>query len=190
MLAVVVSSLLALPVLAADQTLLDDEDVWKLYSQFDGKMGDINDNQAAFVGVGIGGILNDQFDVGVAGYALSNDIKADEDGQHILRSFDHWYAGPTVGYTFLSAALIHLRVHSLFGYGEVHTHPKDASQREESNAFSVMEPGATAYINVSETFEFGLGLSYRWVDGFQEPDYSDEDFSGLLLQASLRITEF
>jgi hypothetical protein len=185
-----VSSLLALPVLAADSTLLDDEDVWKLYSQFDGKWTEINGNGAPFIGVGIGGILNDQFDVGVAAYALGNDIKADDDGDHILRAFDHWYAGPTVGYTFLASALLHFRVHALFGYGEVHTHPADTSQREESNAFSVVEPGGTAYINISETVEFGLGVSYRWVDGFQEPDYSDEDFSDIMWQASVRFTEF
>jgi hypothetical protein len=187
-LAVVASALLAMPVLAADRTLLDDEDVWKLYTSIDFKYMELNDTSAPFVGLGIGGILNDTLDIGVAGYGLAHDIKITDNPEIDVRALDHWAAGLNVGYTFMPSALLHLRVGLFAGYSELHTHPDFGP--EDSGSFAVIEPSAMAFINVSETVEVGAGVGYRYVENSNLESVSDDDLSDITLNAAIRVTEF
>jgi len=188
--AIVAFALLSLPALAAERTLLDDEDVWKLYTEPSVRITDVNDNSATLGGVGIGAILNDQLSFGAEVNGLINDIKVDDDGGTIVRSFDWWYAGATVGYTFFASDLIHLNISSLFGGGQLHTHPEDASLREESVSFAVIEPRGMAFVNLTDTVEFGLGVSYRAVEGFELDGVNDNDMNDIAWVASVRVTEF
>ncbi|MFH0908106.1 MAG: hypothetical protein V1929_05030 [bacterium] len=187
--AIVAFALLTLPALAAERTLLDDEDVWKLYTEPSVRITDVNDNSATLGGVGIGAILNDQLSLGVEVNGLINDIKVDDSGDTIVRSFDWWYAGATVGYTFFASDLIHVSISSLFGGGQMHTHP-DPALREESVSFTVIEPRAMVFVNVSETVEFGVGASYRYVNGFELDGVDDDTIDDLAWVASFRVTEF
>ena len=187
--AIVAFALLSLPALAAERTLLDDEDVWKLYTEPSIRVTDVNDNSATLAGVGIGAILNDQLSFGVEVNGLINDIKVDQDGDTIVRSFDWWYVGATVGYTFFASDLIHLNISGLFGGGQMHTHP-EKSLPEESVSYAVIEPRAMAFINLTDTIEFGLGASYRTLEGFDLDGVTDDDMNDIAWVASVRVTEF
>ena len=187
--AIVAFALLTLPALAAERTLLDEEDVWKLYTEPSVRVTDVNGNSATLAGIGIGAILNDQLSLGVEGNGLINDIKVDSAGDVIVRSFDWWYAGATVGYTFFASDLVHLNISSLFGGGELHTHP-DPALREESVAFAVIEPRAMAFINVTDTVEFGVGMSYRYINGFELDSVDDDNIDDIAWVASFRVSEF
>ena len=187
--AIVAFALLTLPALAAERTLLDEEDVWKLYTEPSVRVTDVNGNSATLAGIGIGAILNDQLSLGVEGNGLINDIKVDSAGDVIVRSFDWWYAGATVGYTFFASDLVHLNISSLFGGGEMHTHP-DPALREESVAFAVIEPRAMAFINVTDTVEFGVGMSYRYINGFELDAIDDDNIDDIAWVASFRVSEF
>jgi hypothetical protein len=188
-LAIIASTLLAAPLFAADQTLLDAEDVWKLYSQFEYKSTDGGDSRASFGGVGVGGIMNDTIDVGAMGYALVHDFEVDDDaGVNVRAIGDYWTAGATAGYTFMPSILVHVRLGIYAGYGELHTHP-DIGE-EESGSFAVIEPNATVFNNVSETVELGLGVGWWSVEGSDYEQFDDGDLSSVSWSASLRVSEF
>jgi hypothetical protein len=174
---------------AKEQVLLTEDDTWKLYTTPELAVTDINGNTATLGGIGIGAILNDHLWFGGAARILVNDIKADEAGSVQMDQYDFWYAGLTVGYTFMPESLVHFSVGALVGGGQAQL-DTSADNSAETEAFVIIEPGVNLMINVSETVEFGVGVSYRHCAGADIDALTDEDLSDITGTVFFRVTEF
>jgi hypothetical protein len=174
--------------LAQDTAVFTDDDAWKLYTTPHVKFMEINGNNATIGGVGIGTVLNERWTFGAAGRLLINDIKADEDGNVNLDSWDLWDAGAEVGYIFAPASLVHLNPSLYFGGGQAQL--DYAFDGQETASFIVLEPQIAVCLNLHETWELGVAVGYRWVSGVDTPALSDEDLSDLTGTIFVRATEF
>lgn len=178
----------ATAVMAQEKSVLvDDEDIWKQYTRPEVKVTDVNGNQATLGGVSIGTILNDQLYFGITGDILVDKITADDDSDIRLDRWDWWYAGAEVGYIFNPDSLVHLSVSSLFGGGQIEF--KDTPD-DDTDGFWIIEPGIQANINLSDTWEFGLGVSYRWTSDIDLDGVEEDDLTDVAFTAFFRALEF
>lgn len=188
-LAAFVTMLAVAPVMAEFQTVLDEEDVWKLYTKAELKLSDVAGDTAELGGIQVGGILNDQIVVGLGAYALINDVNSPDEAYLTLESMDLWYAGLIGEYIFTPAALIHFSAGALLGYGNVEPGLVSGGGRSETDFF-VLEPTANAMVNLTDTIEVGVSLSYRWTDGSDTGPYDDSELAGFGAGLFIRFAEF
>lgn len=184
-------ALIAMPVLAKDQTLLEEEDVWKLYSKFEFKITEIASDTAEIGGIQVGTILNDQLGFGVGFYALLNDIAVDNPALVTPKAFDIWFVGGTVEYDFAPASLIHPALYLTGGYGYMQLEAvPGAGDNDKESDFLFVEPGLNVAVNLNETVELGLGVGYRIANGSDVKGLEDEDLSSVVGNAYVKFTEF
>ncbi len=179
---------LAAGVYAEDRAVLNEEDVWKLYTTPQVKFMDINGNNTTFAALGIGTILNDHWYFGFLGQINMNDADVNEDSGHAsIDRYDMWDAGAEIGYIFAPASLVHLDGSLYFGGGQVTI--QDFGSEDESG-YVVLEPQVSALINLHEVWELGAGVGYRFTDGVDTPAVSDSDLTDITYRVFLRATEF
>jgi hypothetical protein len=186
-------ALIAMPVMAKDQTLLEEEDVWKLYSKFEVKVTEIGSDVAELGGVQVGTILNDQLGFGLGVYALLNDVESDNAGIADPNAFDIWWLGATVDYDFAPASLLHPSIYVFAGGGWMNLEGVgDAEADDEKHSdFLFLEPGLNLSVNLNETVELGLGVGYRITNGSDGADgFKDGDLSAMVGNIFVKFTEF
>ena len=85
--------------------------------------------------------------------------------------------------------LAHLSLHTLIGGGNIYYH--DYYWRTSGDdVFFVMEPGIDLELNVSRCFRFGLGGTYRFVNGISMPEFTDQDMSGFSVALTFKFGRF
>lgn len=181
------AGLLALPAFAADRAMLDDTDTWKLYTAPEVSFSDINGSTEALLGLGIGTILNNQWTFGLAAHINPNDLGGDADVG--VEKWKFWNAGGEVGYIFAPASLLHLNASLFVGGGQIKVEDSFFGG-DDSDGFLIVEPRLSLCLNLHETWELGIGVGYRWVDGVNFDGLDDDDLSNVTGTVFLRATEF
>ena len=144
------------------------------------KLSSINNNFCVLMGGRGGWIINHAFVVGGGGYGLATDILVS--GKKLAMG----YGGLELGYVFFSDSLVHFAIHSHFGFGGLSLETDPAS----SDDFFVIEPEATAVLNVTRFFRIAAGVSYRFVTGVTTAGLSDSALSALTGQLVFKFGTF
>ncbi len=180
--------LIAVPAWAAE-TLLSGNYETSHYNGPDLKISSVQGNSAIMIGGYGGDLINRTFFLGHGGYILLSRLDAPVGGGQYI---NFAYYGLMVEYVLNSDELIHFAGNVLIGPGYVIYGPADFdfSRSEQGSLCWVIEPGATAVINVTESFRAGIGLSYRLVSGSNISGLSDDDLSGLSVNLFFKFGEF
>lgn len=177
--------LTAVTVFAEKSTVLDEEDVWKLYTMPSASITELDGEDAPLFGLSIGTILNEQLYFGLTGKALVEDNEGDNAQ---LKRWSTWYAGVEAGYILLPEALIHPTIYCIAGGGEL---TLEDLRSDDNEGFAVVEPGLNLGVNLWNDVELGVGVSYRWINGVNvDGGIDDDDLSDVSYNAYLRVTEF
>jgi hypothetical protein len=181
--------MLAVAAGAKDETLLDDSDTWQMYTRVELSVTDINGDSATLGSLGVGWMLNDKLSLGPSATFELSDTQDDHKGD--LNSFDFWYAGLRTEYTLQSWKLAHASASLFVGLGNAQaTDFSGSNGGDESDSFTVLEPGVNVAVNAWDWVELGAGVSYRYVSSMNVGGYDEKDFQDWNLGIFARFTEF
>jgi hypothetical protein len=131
----------------------------------------------------------DLFALGGGGYGLVNEISVPNNQSPYVEYLSFGYGGVIFEFLIASRKVVHLSMHTLVGGGSLCYH--DYYWRTSGDdAFFVLEPGMDLEINVSRCFRFGLGGTYRFVNGVSMPEFTDQDMSGFSAALTFKIGRF
>jgi hypothetical protein len=185
----VLTVLISIAAMGDERTVFDESDVWKLYSRLEAKFTEFDGESAQLGGVTVGTLLNERIGFALSAYTLLNSITLEHSDFEDIDSFDLWLGGVLIDYTFAPRDLIHLNMGVLLGGGRIEAKARTTGKRE-SEDFALVEPGLNLLVNLTKTIEFGIGVSYRFVDGYDRAGVDDSDMSGVAGSVFLRLTEF
>ncbi len=182
---------MALPATAADRALIEEDDVWNLYTTLELKTGSLGDDAGNWAGVQVGGLLNDHLGIGVGGTLLVGDSDPGIDGYSTVSSGDAWYAGVLADYTFNPEGLWHVAFGVFGGAGEMDFTRTSGNGLDELS-FWLIEPALSLMINVTPTAELGLRAGYRFSDARNNDagNAEGDELAGFVASILLRLTEF
>ncbi len=151
-------------------------------------LSEVNGEIGILTGVRGGWIINHTYVLGLGGYNLQNEVKADIDSRNLEMS----YGGLHFEYIVDSDRLIHYYFQALFGSGNVNYSSREFVNESESEKdwFWVVQPAAYVELNVVEYFRIGVGLSYRYVNDVELPNLSNTDINGLGLNLLFKFGKF
>ena len=187
------------PVAAQEQTLLGDTDIE--HGGYGGPVvtfTTVNDEFGVLVGARGGWIINHTFSIGLAGYGLANNIKANSVDSFGRKYLELGYGGLDLEYINRSDELIHFSVHTLIGGGsagfryswnEDHWSNNNMN-RKEQDPFFVLEPGVNVDLNVTPWFRTSVGANYRFITGLSSAAATNSDLSGLSAGLTFRFGKF
>jgi len=173
------SFFIAMPLLAQEETLIDDGFHSGGYGGPVWKIGLVNGKVGLFSGGRGGWIINHRFVIGGGGYNQILDVETDEvssDGKPLYLNLS--YGGFEMEYIHESDKLVHWTVHTLIGSGYVKLKVHDPNEAIETDNFFMVEPSFNVDMNISSWFRIGLGLSYRIAMGVDLPEITSSDVSG------------
>ena len=178
------------PVFAQDQTVLTEDDVWKLYSSADVKIGEVGEEAMASAGISAGGILNDTCFIGIR-YGINLD-ESSVDGPPFatIDSYGMSTLGLETGYILIPSDVLHVQFGLGAGGGDVDVQYKNHDESAETSYFGYIEPAVDALVNLTDTCEIGVGVSYRWCFGTSLASFDDEDLSSFQGRLMVRFHQF
>ena len=165
------------------KTLSNDTGHWMGSIKPEFKVTKIADETAELVGLQIGPSMNRELYLGVGAYGLVNDVDADE-GK--LDSFDLWYSGFVVEYSFRAQDVVHASAGFLIGGGALNV---SGIADDDSADLFVFEPGVNVMVNLTQGIELGVGASYRFMNGSDIEGFEDSDLSGPAASIFVRWNE-
>ncbi|HMP73465.1 MAG TPA: hypothetical protein PKE55_09410 [Kiritimatiellia bacterium] len=174
--------------MAEREALIQPEDTWNMYSRFEVQATRLDGSTAYLGGLKVGGLLNDQFILGLGGQFLIDNAETRSPFLSSLENTDFWLAGVHTGYIFNPHRLVHLVADVLIGGGAVDAGRIGGGSTRSSLRF--VEPAVSAKVNITETFSIGLGVGYRLVDGSDVQGLSDSNLSGVTGALYLHFTQF
>lgn len=160
------------------------------------KFSSINNDFGLFVGGRGGWIINFRpdhaFVLGGGGYGLSTDVEVDDLmrlGEPVYLTLG--YGGVELEYVNRTRELVHFSVYTLIGGGGADYRNKGQNFEDRNgDSFFVMEPGASALLNVADFFRIGGGVSYRFTNGINLDGVSDLDVSGASAVLTFKFGSF
>jgi hypothetical protein len=182
---------LALPAFAADETVFSEDDVWNLFTRVDVSYSEVGEDDGAFGGLRIGGILNDKLAIGLGVHTLLSEVDVAPNGYHNPDDFDIVYGGLALEYRFFANKLVHASLGALIGGGQISLNSKGGIPDEDIEFFA-LEPQLSVILNITESTEFGAAAAYRFAD-VSDNDYdnlSSSDLSAPVVSIFLRFTQF
>jgi len=184
--ALVLSS--ALPALAGRDALIDHRDKWNLFSKFELGFTEIDNSSAILGGVSIGGLLNDKLGIGIAAHTLIDNVETESPFLESIDNTDFIYGGLYTEYVFSPESLVYLSLDLLVGGGQLRIN--NLAGEEQKSTVLAVEPGLNVMINITETFNFGLGVSYRFIQNVDIEGIENSDLSGVTGNVFFRFTQF
>lgn len=158
----------------------------------------VNDEYGALIGARGAYLINHSFSIGLGGYGLVNNIKANPPAD--TTNIRMGYGGLILGYSPNPGKLVHLSFNTLIGGGGValgtdFDHDEDIDEDEwrhhvKGQAFFVIEPELNMILNVTRFLRIGMGGSYRYVKGLSMDGVKDADLSGPAISFSLKFGFF
>jgi len=173
----------------------DDSEVKTLFSKYneingfgavDLKVTDVASKKAMFAGAYGGVIINKQIMLGVGGYGLATNVEVPDNSDNI--DLKGGYGGIILGFIIAPREVIHVTIPLFIGAYDFNNFPRDVNL--QTSSFVVAEPGLQVEINVSKTVRFGLGGTYRLIQGTHLSGISDEDLSGFAGNITVKIGRF
>lgn len=174
------------------------------FGGFDMKISPVNNYNTLLIGGHGGIILNNNLIVGGGGYGMSTTNKFDGiDPAQELYLYGG-YGGLVLGYSLSPKEIIHIHFPVLIGGGGFEVSDRkdlrefrDQNQlaldhRVEHSSVFVVEPGVEVEINVTKFFRFGMGGSYRIVQGavLDRNNITDSDLSSWAANVSFKFGKF
>ena len=133
-----------------------------------------------------GWILDHKYGLGGGGYGLANNIGIEEAGRILHpENLEMGYGGLILEYVVASDALVHCSVELLLGGGGMTT-----EFGADDDAFFVVEPGANLMLNITKFFRFGIGVSYRQIEGADFGGLDNGDLTGLAWGLTFKFGSF
>ncbi len=179
------SIFMVFPLLAQEETLINDGFHSGGYGGPVWKVGLINGHWGLFSGGRGGWIINHTFVVGGGGYHQFLDVETDQvstDGKPLYLNVS--YGGFEMEYIHESDKLVHWTIHAMIGSGKVKLKEHNPNEAIETDNIFMIEPGFNVDMNISTWFRIGLGVSYRFALGVDLPGIASSDVcgpSGLLI---------
>lgn len=131
----------------------------------------------------------DIFSIGAGGYGLVNEIPVPLSQSPYEQYLSFGYGGAILEFLIASHKVVHLSMHTLIGGGSIYYH--DYYWRSwGDDIFFVFEPGIDLELNVSRCFRFGIGGTYRFVNGVSVPEFTDQDMSGFSAAMTFKFGRF
>lgn len=162
------------------------------------KFSPVKGSMGVFVG-GYGGILiNSTLMIGGGGYGLATNTQADQSvapGQ----SIGVGYGGLILEYIGSSNQAIHYAIQFFAGWGGATYYyrtfdrgiPVNTGRNTTSaDGFFVMEPGLYLELNMTRWFRFGVGASYRYVNGVELNGLTNNDLSNVSANLTFKFGKF
>jgi len=175
------------PLFAEREVLIEHDAKWNLFSKFEFSGTEIDGQSAAMGGASAGGLLNDHVGLGIAANILAESVDLDS-GNRSIDSADFWYGGAYVEYVFSPESLVYVSMDVLVGAGELDV--TGTFGNDDSETVFALEPSLNVMINVTETFNIGLGVSYRLIENVDFEYLDSSDLSGVSGSVFLRFTQF
>ena len=193
---------LASPAFAQEETLLGTDGVdHGGYGALVLKLTSINDKPALLVGARGGWIINHTFSIGLAGYGLATNVRANSVGLFGQEYVNFGYGGLDLEYIANSDRVVHLSFHTLIGGGVVgfrygwddngwnDLHLNNDWYRLH-DTFFVIEPGVNLDLNITSWFRTSVGASYRHISGVSSKASTNSGLSGPSGMISFRFGSF
>jgi hypothetical protein len=138
--------------------------------------------------------LNESFIFGGSWNALVYPFKREDISNYgnygDYRYFHMFYGGPMIGFHFNQKELINYSLTSTLGggaliYADWNSSSDSNSQQQNQNEeavvkdpeyFFVAEPTFLVHVNVTKWFRLAAGISYRYTNGLNNQEISDDDF--------------
>lgn len=166
-------------------------DAPKMYGTLVSKVTSIRNTSAVLVGGRGGWIVDQRFAVGIEGYMLLSNVKAqvpDTSGNRFLTAD---YGGVDLEYSVPLGTRYSLTVQTLIGGGSIgHKETPYLDRRQYHDPFVVLEPGASVEIAVTRIFRIGAGASYRHVAFLKSDLATRQELSGPAGFLSLKVGFF
>jgi hypothetical protein len=167
------------------KSLLNKNNELNGFGGVDLKVTEIKNNRTIMMG-GYGGVLvNHNYQLGVAAYGL---ITSPEFNGRLLDTTPKdlnlygGYAGLMIGGIILSKELVHLNFPIILGAGHLQVSDQnffagnvDSDFTIEQSAFFVVEPAAQLEFNLTRSLRLAFGVSYRWVEGLDLTNVTDDE---------------
>jgi hypothetical protein len=186
--------MIAIPVLAAGNTLLGDTS-GTYVGGFDILSSQVFGNPGFLIGGFTGKYLNDSLLFGAEGYLLINPIKAPRAiAQPYVNkrlNLGFFYTGAKVEYNLSPGNIVHFSGDLLAVLGFIKYVGKDYDFSVGlASLCYVIEPGVNVMVNVNDSIQAGVGVSYRWVSGLNIAGLTNQDLSGVSMKLVIRFNEF
>lgn len=173
---------------AERSALISYDDQWNLFSKFELGITDIDESSAMMGGAAVGGLLNDHVGIGIAGRTVLDSVETQSPRLQDISDTDFWYGGGYLEYVFSPDSLVYASLNVLVGGGRLEV--KTTSDDEDKVSVFAVEPGLNLMVNVTETFNIGLGVTYRFISGVDIEGLDDGAMSGVSGNIFLRFTQF
>jgi hypothetical protein len=158
------------------------------YGVVTSSVGSIRNTSAVLLGGRGGWIVSPTFSIGIAGYALMNDVSArlpDTSGNRFMTMS---YGGIDLEYTFAINNTWFLTFQELIGAGSIsHKESPYLNKKQYHDPFAVFEPSLSIEVGVAKIFRIGIGASYRDVEWLESSLATKADLGGPSAFVSLKI---
>lgn len=197
-----------------DQTLVGDVESVNFYMAPTLKLGKFHDNtldtyradstQLYWIGGELGFVVNHQWGVGLAGYALTNDVGDLGIVTDDSKTNRFFYGGLLLKYLLSPHSILHFEAHTLLGLGTYQQeekvpygfgwHRSDGHRGyayvRNNDTFTIVEPGLDFILNVHENIRLGAGVSYRYIYDFESELSSPINLDGFTTRLVLKLGQF
>lgn len=142
-----------------------------------------------------GWLINHTFLIGVGGYGLANNIKADEEILQLTQEkyfLKIGYGGIVLEYIGNSQNLIHYTIRTLIGAGNANYSLKEgfSSDEAKNSQFFAMQIDSGIEVNIVEYFRISLSGVYRFTSGVSLIGLESSDLNGFGLELGFRFGKF
>lgn len=182
------------------ETLISDKIHSSGYGTLSTQYSKFNHEDAMFLGVYGGWMINHKLMLGLGGYGLVTShkgfgINPETNEQNKLRM---GYGGLMAEYTFSGNKAFHITANALIGAGGISngyekkgsSNDDDAWHSVKSAAFFVAQPGLNIEANLTKWFRIAVGGSYRLIAGNSLNGISNKDMSAPAGNLSFKFGEF
>lgn len=164
------------------------------------KVSDTYDDYGLLIGLKLGGIVNDNFFIGLAGYGLTTKSTFPFEDTHLRVGMG--YGGFAMEYTVLGKKALHFSIPVLVAVGGYTFYEEDYYSdlfwndynynSVASTAAFIVEPGINVELNLTKFLRFSTGVSYRYVTAtkLDDVDITNEELSNLSFNASFKFGFF
>jgi hypothetical protein len=151
----------------------------------------LNGHAAYNIGLRAAYLFNDNFALGLAGYAMGWDgSNGDNRFLNDNRQLSGGYGGVLIEYRLLPQYVLHGVFDTTLGGGAICTRSTRDDDCEDGRGFAFVEPTANLELNVTEYMRVTLGGGYRFAFASERDGISGSDLSGFVGRSNLEFGWF
>ncbi|NVO18971.1 MAG: hypothetical protein HXX13_04690 [Bacteroidetes bacterium] len=172
------------------------------YIGFHSGYAQVNDYDALNIGTRLAWVANHGLAIGFAGTGFFSEPVYFTNSSSRQFNYSGGYGGLFIEPILFPKMPVHVSFPVIMGVGGIArsvfydmTYPYETTDAyvESSEAFVILEPGAEIELNVARWLRFGLGCTYRFTQGFDQPkggEIKDNPLDGLTTGFSIKLGKF